>query len=371
MTRTKEAVERDGDLLMVAGGGTGGHIYPAIAIAEEFLSRDPSRRVVFVGTEYGLEKKIVPKAGYPLEFISVGGLKGKSIIETVRNAARVPMGLIASSRLISRYRPVAILGVGGYASGPVLMAGALRRIPTIIHESNAFPGLTNRLLARMVTEAAVAFPEALDRMKRSGTVTGNPVRRDFFEVAAKAEDPHGKKRLLIFGGSQGSRIINDTVTTALPRMGKLAEEIEIVHQTGQADHERIAAAYGGTPFDGARVVPYLDAMWNEIDAADLVVSRAGAMTIGELCAAGRAAVLIPFARATNNHQEANARVIERAGGAKVITEAELTPDRLAAAVVEILARPEETKRMGLSARKLAVPDAAQKIVDIIEKIQRN
>lgn len=372
MARRTEAVERKGKLLMVAGGGTGGHIYPAIAIAEEFLSRDASRRVVFVGTEYGLEKKIVPKAGFPLEFISVGGLKGKSIGETVRNVLRLPIGLARSLSLIRQYDPVAILGVGGYASGPVLMAGALRRIPTIIHESNAFPGLTNRLLARVVTEAAVAFPEALERMKRRGEVTGNPVRRDFFEVppAEEGTQPH-KKRLLVFGGSQGSRIINDTITTALATLEPLADELEIVHQTGPGDHERIAAAYRGTPFDGARVVPYLDAMWNEIAAADLVVSRAGAMTIGELCAAGRGSVLIPFARATNNHQEANARVIERAGGARVITESELTPNRLAAAINEILSSPEETRTMGLRAKELAVPDASRKIVDIIERIQRN
>lgn len=372
MDRRSEVAERTGRLLMIAGGGTGGHIYPAIAIAEEYLTRDASRKVVFVGTEYGLEKKIVPKAGFPLEFISVGGLKGKSITETIRNVARLPMGLINSHRLISRYQPVAILGVGGYASGPVLMAGALRRIPTIIHESNAFPGLTNRILARMVTEAAVAFPEALERMKRRGEVTGNPVRRDFFHVPpADVDRTSEKKRLLIFGGSQGSRIINNTFTTALPLLEGLADVLEIVHQTGPLDHERIAAAYQGTPFERARVVPYLDAMWNEIAAADLVVSRAGAMTIGELCAAGRGAVLIPFALATNNHQEANARVMERAGGARVITEGELTAERLASDIEEIFATPEATRSMGLEARKLGVPDASQKIVDIIEKIQRN
>lgn len=361
---------KSGQLLMIAGGGTGGHIYPAIAIAEEFLARDASRKVVFVGTEYGLEKKIVPKAGFPLEFISVGGLKGKSLIETVRNLLRLPASIVSSWRLISKYQPVAILGVGGYASGPILMTGALRRIPTIIHEANAYPGLTNRLLARVAGEIAVAFPEALERMKRKGTVTGNPIRRDFFDAAPPRSEA-AKKRLLIFGGSQGSRIINDTVTTALPELTPLADSLEIVHQTGTSEHERIARAYRGTAFAEARVVPYLDAMWHEVAAADLVVCRAGAMTIGELCASGRAAVLIPFARATNNHQEANARVLERAGAAVVITEAELTPSRLASAVDEILGRGEATREMGERARALAVTDASGKIVDIIEKIQRN
>lgn len=356
--------------LMIAGGGTGGHIYPAIAIAQEYLARPRDRSVIFVGSEYGLEKTIVPRAGYPIEFISVGGLKGKSRRETLRNLRLLPAGLVESWRLISRYRPAAILGVGGYSSGPVLLAGVLRGIPTMIHEANAYPGLTNRLLARVVRAVAVAYPEALDWMKRKGEVTGNPVRKEFFEVSGnKPASSHA--RLLVFGGSQGSRILNDNMIEALASLAPHRGSLEVIHQTGAHDHERVQQAYNSSPFAGSRVVPYLDRMWEEISAADMVISRSGAMTIGELCAVGRGSILVPFAAATNNHQEVNARVVERAGGAVVITEKELSGGRLARAVEEILAAPGRLAQMGQAARRLAVPDASTKIVEIIERIQRN
>lgn len=357
--------------LMIAGGGTGGHIYPAIAIARAYVERDPSRRVVFVGTEKGLEKTIVPKAGFPLEFISVGGLKGKGGLDLIRNLARLPLGFIQAWRVVGKHKPDIVLGVGGYSSGPVLAAAAARRIPTMIHEQNAYPGLTNRMLAKFVRAVAVAFAEALPRLKRSdGVVTGNPIRQEFFDKRGeRATSPAQKKRLLIFGGSQGSRILNNTMTGALLFMARLRGELEIVHQTGPNDLQNVQDAYRASAFPDARVVPYLDPMADEIAAADLVVSRAGAMTIGELSAIGRAAVLVPFAAATNNHQELNARVVEAAGGAVVITEAELTPERLAAAVTGILSNPTRALEMGASSRGLATPDASTKIVNFIEKIQ--
>lgn len=355
--------------LLIAGGGTGGHIYPAIAIAREFLSRDPERRVVFVGTEKGLETRIVPAAGFELELVTVGGLKGKSIAETAKNLLKLPLGMIGAWKIISRHRPAAILGVGGYASGPVLAIGALRRIPTIIHEQNAFPGLTNRLLSKVAGTIAVAFPDALTRFGRDGVVTGNPVRREFFDAVAPQRT--GPKRLLIFGGSQGSRVLNDAMTAALLFLSRWKGELEIVHQSGVAEHEKVAAAYRASAFEKARVQPYLDPIVGEMAAADLVVCRAGAMTIGELAAIGRAAILVPFAAATNNHQEVNARVVERAGGAVVITEAELTPEKLAASIGALLTQSGKTESMGLAAKALAAPNAASKVADLIEQIQRN
>ncbi|MEO8382294.1 MAG: undecaprenyldiphospho-muramoylpentapeptide beta-N-acetylglucosaminyltransferase [Acidobacteriota bacterium] len=357
--------------LLIAGGGTGGHIYPAIAIAGEYVRRDPARRVVFVGTEKGLEKQIVPKAGFPLEFIDVGGLKGKGGLDLIRNILRVPKGFVQAWRLIGKHRPDVVLGVGGYSSGPVLVAAKLRGVPTIIHEANAFPGLANRVVARFVTAVAVAFDEALPRLKRKdGVVTGNPIRQEFFE--ATREQPAGDlKRLLIFGGSQGSRILNDTMTGALQFLAPLQRTLEIVHQTGPAELEKVQIAYRQSAFPGARVVPYLDPIVDEIANADLVVCRAGAMTIGELCAIGRGAVLVPFAAATNNHQELNARVVERAGGAVVITESGLSPEQLASAVTEILSDPERAARMGGAAKTLALPLATKNIVDLIDKIERN
>ncbi|HEY4641035.1 MAG TPA: undecaprenyldiphospho-muramoylpentapeptide beta-N-acetylglucosaminyltransferase [Thermoanaerobaculia bacterium] len=343
--------------LMIAGGGTGGHIYPAIAIAREFLARDASRRVVFVGTEYGLEKTIVPKAGFPLEFISVGGLKGKGPLDLAKNLLRLPLGFIQAWRVAGKHKPRAVLGVGGYSSGPVLLAAWLRRVPTIIHESNAFPGLTNRLVAKFVKAVAVAFADAAPRLKRSdAVVTGNPVRAEFF--SAQPRNRETAQRLLVFGGSQGSKILNDAMTRALPL---LPPTLAIVHQTGPKMLDDVQRAYGDRP--NARVVAYIDPMVDELANADFVISRAGAMTIGELAAVGRAAVLVPFAAATNNHQELNARVMERAGAAIVITEKELTPERLAAAIGEI-----DPQRMGAAAKALAQPEATKKIVDTIEKI---
>ena len=355
--------------LMIAGGGTGGHIYPAIAIAREYASRDASRKVVFVGTEKGLEKTIVPKAGFPLEFINVGGLKGKGGLDLIRNVLRLPLGFIDAWRVVGRHRPSVVLGVGGYSSGPVLIAARLRGVPTIIHEANAFPGLANRVVARFVTTVAVAFADALPRMSRKdGVVTGNPIRAEFF--AARQQPAAGsKQRLLIFGGSQGSRILNDNMTGALLFLARLKDTVDIVHQTGPNELEKVKAAYQQSAFTNARVVPYLDPMSDEIAAADLVVSRSGAMTVGELSAVGRAAVLVPFAAATNNHQELNARVVEKAGGAVVITEAELSPEKLARTISDIVSDPQRASRMGAASKTLATPDATKNIVDLIERIQ--
>jgi UDP-N-acetylglucosamine--N-acetylmuramyl-(pentapeptide) pyrophosphoryl-undecaprenol N-acetylglucosamine transferase len=380
--------------LMIAGGGTGGHIYPAIAIAREYVTR-PQRRAVFVGTEFGLEKTIVPKASFPLETISVGGLKGKGPVDLVKNLFRLPLGFIQAWRVIGRHRPSVVLGVGGYSSGPVLLAARLRGIPTIIHEQNAFPGLTNRLLAKFVNAVAVAFGDAAPRLNRAdAVVTGNPVRREFFEAAkssptlqppsaaAAAEGqagprprerermPEGRVRVLVFGGSQGSKVLNDALTAALLFLAKLKDRIDIVHQTGPKNFDDVKKAYQASAFANARVVPYLDPIADEIAAADLVVSRAGAMTIGELAAVGRAAILVPFAAATNNHQELNARVMEKAGGAVVITETELTPERLAAAITAVVDDPARAQEMGGAAKSLAAPEATRKIVDLLEKIQR-
>ncbi|HVR40549.1 MAG TPA: undecaprenyldiphospho-muramoylpentapeptide beta-N-acetylglucosaminyltransferase [Thermoanaerobaculia bacterium] len=352
--------------LMIAGGGTGGHIYPAIAIAREFVARDAARRVVFVGTARGLETQIVPKSGFPLELIDVGGLKGMGGANVVRNVLRLPRGFVQAWSHISRHRPNVVLGVGGYSSGPVLVAAGMRGIPTIIHESNAFPGVTNRILARFATKVAVAFPSALPR----AIVTGNPIRQEFFENSGQRPTANGKRRLLIFGGSQGSHVLNELMSGALLFLAPLKDRLEIVHQTGQRELERVQANYRASAFSSARVVPYLDPIAGEVANADLVVSRAGAMTIGELAAAGRASILVPFAAATNNHQEINARVVEKAGGAIVITESKLSPERLGLAITEVINDPDRAARMGAAAKTLAHPDATKKIVDLIELIQK-
>jgi len=357
-------------VLMIAGGGTGGHIYPAIAIAQEFIARDPKRRAVFVGTQYGLEKTIVPKAGFPVEFISVGGLKGKGGVDLIRNLARLPVGLAQAWGVVGKHKPNVVLGVGGYASGPVLLAARMQGIPTAIHEQNAFPGLANRLLAKFVKAVAVAFPDAGPRMKRAdAVVTGNPIRKEFFE-AKRQPTTDNRQRLLIFGGSQGSHILNEAMIGALLFLARLKDRLSIVHQTGPKELDPVREAYRTSAFADARVVPYLDPIVDEIATADLIVSRAGAMTIGELAAVGRAAILVPFAAATNNHQELNARVVEKAGGAVVITESQLSPEKLAMTITEILNDSARVARMGAAARSLAAPEATKKIVDLLEKIEK-
>jgi UDP-N-acetylglucosamine--N-acetylmuramyl-(pentapeptide) pyrophosphoryl-undecaprenol N-acetylglucosamine transferase len=223
-----------------------------------------------------------------------------------------------------------------------------------------------------VTTVAVAFAEALPRMKRAdGVVTGNPIRKEFFDLGATLQTQHDRQRLLIFGGSQGSRILNDSMIAALPFLAPLQDRLEIVHQTGPNELAKVQAAYEKAIFANARVVPYLDPIADEISAADLVVCRAGAMTIGELAAIGRASILVPFAAATNNHQEINARVVEKAGGALVITESELSPEKLANVITEVLADPHRAQRMGSAAKQSATPDATKSIVDLIAKIQRD
>lgn len=355
---------------MIAGGGTGGHIYPAIAIAQEFVARGKGRRAVFVGTQYGLEKTIVPKAGFPLEFISAGGLIGKGGVDLIKNLARLPVGFVQAWRVLGKHKPNVVLGVGGYSSGPVLLAARMRGIPTAIHEQNAFPGFTNRMLAKVVSAVAIAFADAGPRLKRAdAVVTGNPIRKEFF-AAQRQPTTDNRQRLLVFGGSQGSHVLNEAMTGALLFLARLKDRLEIVHQTGPKELEKVRQAYRTSVFPNARVVPYLDPIVSEIAAADLVVSRAGAMTIGELAAVGRAAILVPFAAATNNHQEVNARVMERAGGAVVIPESQLSPERLAMATSEILHDPARAARMGAAARSLAAPEATRKIVDLLEKIHK-
>lgn len=352
-------------MLMIAGGGTGGHIYPAIAIAQEFLSRGGDRGVVFVGTRYGLEKGIIPKAGYELEFVSVRGLKGKSILQTLMNLLRIPVAFFQAWRLISKHRPDALLGVGGYASGPVLAVGRLRGRPTIVQEQNAFPGLTNRLLAKFVRRLAVGFPKALEIFGRDGSVTGNPVRREFFEARAPRESD-GPLRLLVFGGSQGSHILNETMSRALAHLEDLRDALQIVHQTGTAEHAIVERAYASAGFDSATVTPFIDDMAERMAEADVVLCRAGAITIGELAAIGRGAILVPFALASDNHQEYNARAVEEQGGAIVLTEKELSAETLAARIRDLHGRRDEVRRMGERFGDLATPESTRKIVDLIE-----
>jgi UDP-N-acetylglucosamine--N-acetylmuramyl-(pentapeptide) pyrophosphoryl-undecaprenol N-acetylglucosamine transferase len=354
--------------VVIAGGGTGGHLYPGIAIARELLARKPGASVTFAGTARGLESKVVPREGFQLDLLRSAGLKGRSGAALLRGVALLPVSLVDAWRILSRRRPQLVIGVGGYSSGPVVLLAALRRIPTLLAEQNAVPGLTNRLLSRVVSAAAVTFDSTVSFFGRRGFVAGNPVRSEFFQAEVgkpDGETEDGKRasraRVLIFGGSQGAHAINVAMVEAAPRLAADGG-VDLTHQTGERDVELVRDAYraAGLP---ARVEPFLYAMDREMNQADVIVSRAGATTIAELTAAGRAAILIPLPTATDNHQKKNAEVLARAGAAELLDQQALTGAVLAERLLALARDPTRRARIAAAARTFARPDAARVIVD--------
>ncbi len=352
--------------MLIAGGGTGGHLYPGIALAREIERREPGATIVFVGTATGVEARVVPREGFPLALIRVAGLKGKSLIGLVKGFSLLPLAALDAWGVISRERPDVVVGVGGFASGPVLMLAALRGYPTMLLEQNVLPGITNRLLARVVRAAAVTFEEALQFFPRTGFVAGNPVRPEFFREAKEADDrvesPQHAARVLIVGGSQGAHAINVAMVEAATRLAAAGTGLQIRHQTGERDVERVRDAYRRAGLE-ARVEAFLFEMDREMTWADLVVCRAGATTVSELAAAGRPAILVPLPTATDDHQRKNAEVVARVGGADVIDERELTGARLAEGILAMVSDRERRARMARAIRGLARPDAAARIAD--------
>jgi UDP-N-acetylglucosamine--N-acetylmuramyl-(pentapeptide) pyrophosphoryl-undecaprenol N-acetylglucosamine transferase len=352
--------------VLIAGGGTGGHLYPGIALAREIKRRAPDAALLFVGTATGVEARVVPREGFALELIRVAGLKGKSRLERLKGFAILPVAAVDAWRVISRFRPDVVVGVGGFASGPVLMLAALRGYPTMLLEQNALPGITNRLLARVVRAAAVTFEEALTFFPGSGFVTGNPVRPEFFVATKEADDrlvsPPQAARVLIFGGSQGAHAINVAMVAAATRLAAAGAPVAITHQTGERDLELVRDGYRRAGLE-ARVEAFLFEMDREMTAADIVVARAGATTLSELAAARRPAILVPLPTATDDHQRKNAEVVARAGGAEVIEERELTPERLANAVLALARDRERRDRMAHAMQQFARPDARRRIAD--------
>jgi len=354
-------------------------LYPGIAVAREVLRRMPDAVVSFAGTTRGLESRVVPAAGFELDTIRSTGIKGRSIVARLRGAALVPMSLADAWRLLSRRRPQVVMGVGGYSSGPVVLAAAIRRIPTIVLEQNAVPGLTNRLLAPWVRAAAVTYEQTLSFFGRRGFVTGNPVRPEFFNAGPStgaqawpstgAQAGPSARRVLVLGGSQGAHAINVAMVAAAPELVRRAAEVAVVHQTGERDLETVREGYRRAGLQ-VRAESFLDTVAREMDEADVVISRAGATTLAELAASGRPAVLIPFPAATDDHQRRNAEVLDRAGAAVLIDQKDLTPDRLATAVGDLLNDAERRARMSAAMRTFAKPDAAANIVDRLIALAR-
>ncbi|HEY0876030.1 MAG TPA: undecaprenyldiphospho-muramoylpentapeptide beta-N-acetylglucosaminyltransferase [Vicinamibacterales bacterium] len=347
--------------IVIAGGGTGGHLYPGIAVAREFLRRLPDTVVTFAGTQRGIESRVVPREGFELDVLRSAGLKGTSPTALVRGLALLPLSALDAWRILSRRRPDLVIGVGGYSSGPVVALAALRGVPTLLLEQNAVPGFTNRRLARVVSAAAVTFESTVEFFGRRGFVTGNPVRPEFLAEAGDTA-AGGPPRVLIFGGSQGSHAINVAAVEAAPLLAADGRRLAITHQTGERDLEWVRDAYTRAGLD-ARVEPFLFAMDREIKAADLVISRAGATTIAELTAAGKPAVLVPLPTAADDHQRKNAELLREAGAVEVIEQKDLTGQRLATRVLELTADADRLAAMASAARRLARPNAAKLIVD--------
>jgi UDP-N-acetylglucosamine--N-acetylmuramyl-(pentapeptide) pyrophosphoryl-undecaprenol N-acetylglucosamine transferase len=347
---------------LVAAGGTGGHLFPGIAVADELRRRDPEARILFVGTPRGLESRLVPSAGYPLALLPILPLNRVGLRRLALGLLALPWALLRAGALVLRERPRSVLGVGGYAGGPLVLVAALLGVRTVILEPNARPGFTNRVLRPFVTRAACAYDETLAWFGAKGALTGNPVRGELATLPSKL--PGSPLVLLAVGGSQGSRALNRALVEALPQLPG-PDQLQIVHQTGEAMREEIAAAYAaaGRP---ARVVAFLNDMAGALASADLVLARSGATTCAELAVAGKPAILVPFAAAADDHQRINARAMEAWGAARVLEEAQLSGARLAGAICELCADPSRLAGMGRSARKHARPDAAARVADLLQ-----
>lgn len=356
--------------VLVVAGGTGGHIFPALAVAEEMVRRGQasvagSPQFQFLGTARGLESRLIERSGFAYRTLPAAGLKGIRGWRFAKNALVLPRSFWEAARALRSFRPDVVMGMGGYVAGPVLLEAAVLRIPTIIVEPNASPGFTNRVLAPLVTLVATGFEETSRCFGSKARLTGLPVRRAFFDIPACDHKP--PFTILIFGGSQGSAAINRAVLEALPLLA--LRRWQFVHQTGERDAAAVREAYERAGV-AAQVHAFIDDMPSAFAAADLLISRAGASTLGEVLAAGKAALLVPFPGATDQHQIENARALERARAARVIEQSDLTPERLVAEIDELAAAPERLTAMEQAARSMAMPDAAARIADLIETLGR-
>lgn len=349
--------------VLIAAGGTGGHIYPGIAVAKALKRRDETSEVLFVGTARGLETRIVPENGFQLSLINSAGLKNVGLAGKFKGIAVLPKSFLEARRLLKEFRPDVVVGAGGYVSGPVLMMASLVGIPTLVMDSNALPGFTNRRLAMFVDKAALTFEEALPFFGSKGVVTGNPVRSEFFDIVEPESSE--KSHLLIFGGSQGSKAINDAMIAALPKLGP--NGLAITHQTGDADLERVREAYRASGRE-ADVRPYISDIVSEFAKSDLIICRAGATTCAELAAAGKASIMIPLPTAADDHQRKNAEAMQNAGASRMILQKDLNGEVLAAEIERLTNSPETIGSMEAAAKKLSRKDAAEATVDLIEEL---
>ncbi|HEY4057329.1 MAG TPA: undecaprenyldiphospho-muramoylpentapeptide beta-N-acetylglucosaminyltransferase [Kofleriaceae bacterium] len=349
--------------LLIAGGGTGGHLFPGVAIAEELRARDPSAEIQFVGTARGIEARVLPDLGWKLALIEVSGLKTVGAMGAIRGLFRLPRALLQARRVVKQFEPDAVIGVGGYASGPVVLMARLAGIPTAICEQNSIPGLTNKILGRLVRAVFLSFAESKRFFKPKKIVmSGNPVRRDLLQrLQAVTPTVNPTTTVLVSGGSLGAVAVNELASTALASLAKTTS-LQIIHQTGEKDLEATKTRYADAGIT-AECSAFIKDMASAYQRADLVIGRAGATTVAELAIAGKPAVFIPYPFAADNHQELNAREMADAGAALMFKQSELTADKLAAALAPLITNPTKRSEMGAAMKALAKPGAASAVVD--------
>lgn len=355
--------------MIIAGGGTGGHLFPGIAIAEAFLKREATNEVLFVVTGKPLEKKVLGAYGYPYRLLDVEGIKGRSLRKSLLAVMKVPLSIWQAIVILRDYRPEIVLGVGGYVAGPVVLAAFILRLPTAIAEQNVLPGVTNKMLSYLVDRIFLSFPDRWGAFpKVKVMVTGNPVRSVFIETGKeKRREEKEKFNVFIFGGSQGSRIINRMMVEALPFLTDLKDQLFFLHQTGEADFDFVADGYRKLGFM-ADIRPFVFDMADAYGKSDLVICRAGATTVAEITTIGKGAILIPFAQAVNDHQAVNARFLVEAGAAEMIIERDLTPEILASSIRRFYHDRNALDGMAGRAKALGNPRAAEKIVDALYEL---
>jgi len=347
--------------VILAGGGTGGHVIPALAIAQELRARH-SAEIRFIGTARGLETKLVPAAGFELALIEVGALKNVGLATRLGTLWQLPGAVLRSRRILREFRPDVVIGVGGYASGPAVLAAEMAGVPTLLFEPNLVPGFANRMVARWASAAAVQFEETRSRFGNA-VVTGVPVRQEFFNLPMRPAD--APPTLLVFGGSQGAAALNRVMMESAAALKQAG--VAVIHQTGESDYNQVKAAYQQSGLS-AEVTPFIDRMPEAFSRADLLLCRSGASTVAEVAAAGKPAIFVPFPRAADDHQRRNAEALVAAGAAMLIPEAELTSASLMKTVGELLADKQRLGRMAAAARGLAHPNAAQDIAGMAARL---
>lgn len=350
--------------VLIAGGGTGGHLFPGIALAEEVITRRAGNEVVFAGTARGLEARVVPQAGYPLELLQAQGLKGKGFLGLLKGLVALPLAFLQSFRILLRQKPDVVVGVGGYASGPVVLAAWLMGIPTAVQEQNALPGFTNKVLGKFVKVVFTSFPEAEQFFPAAKVrLIGNPIRRKLMDNYLRSSVAHEGFNVLVFGGSLGAKALNARMIEALDSLGDLKDQLCFVHQTGKADVEAVREGYRSRGFR-AQVSEFIEDMSAAYAGAELVVCRAGATTLAELTVCKKASILVPFPYATDNHQEVNAMSLVNVGAAVMLRESELTGPKLAEQIRELKASPERRRQMEKRAGLLGRPEASKELADV-------